>query len=272
MMNSIKMSKIPKVIHYCWFGKQKLSDEVLKCIDSWKRKCPDYEIIRWSEDNYDITNNRYIKQAYEQKKWSFVTDYVRLDVIYKYGGIYLDVDVELIKNLDDLLEYDAFFGFENKDYIATGLGFGAVPKQTIIKDMRDMYNELKFVNNDNSLNQITCPIYNTEIIRKYGFIINGRTQMKNNVCIFSPEYFAPYDYITTQINITNNTYSIHWYNMSWKSIGEKRNIRIIQNIYKKNKILGWMYEYIYYFFKYIREKGLIFTLKKVMNKVKKNEN
>ena len=118
---------IPKIIHYCWFGygpKPKLAE---KCIRSWKKYCPDYQIIEWNENNFDISAcPLYVRQAYEARKWAFVTDYVRLKVIYENGGIYMDTDVELKKNLDNLLPYNAYFGFENYWVIATGLGFGAL--------------------------------------------------------------------------------------------------------------------------------------------------
>lgn len=270
-MNTIEAKEIPKIIHYCWFGKGKLPEEAQKCIESWKRNCPTYQIIEWNEDNYNYQKNKYIKQAYESKKWSFVTDYVRLDVINQYGGIYFDVDVELLKSLDDLLSYNAFFGFENVSYVATGLGFGALPNQKIVEDMLSIYENINFINADGSLNQITCPVYNTQIIKKYGFIINGKTQINENICVLAPEYLAPYNYMTGDLNITNNTYSVHWYNMSWKSVQEKKYIKKIQKVYKRSNVLGWWYEHIYYFLKYVRERGIFFTLKKIINKVKKNE-
>ena len=119
--------KIPKVIHYCWFGGNPKPKLVQKCIHSWKKYCPDYEIIEWNESNFDISScPLYVRQAYDVKKWAFVSDYARLKIIHTCGGIYLDTDVELIKSLDSLLEYNAFFGFEDGKYVATGLGFGAV--------------------------------------------------------------------------------------------------------------------------------------------------
>ena len=117
---------IPKVIHYCWFGHNPKPEQALSCIASWKEKCPDYQIIEWNEDNYDISSAPlYVRQAYQEKKWAFVTDYVRLQVVFENGGIYLDTDVELKKSLNALLGYRAYFGFEDATYINTGLGFGA---------------------------------------------------------------------------------------------------------------------------------------------------
>lgn len=106
---------IPKKIHYCWFGRNPLTESAKKCIESWKKYCPEYEIIEWNENNFDLTENRYAREAYEQKKWAFVSDYARLKIVYEQGGIYMDVDVELIKPLDELTELDGYMGFEKRD-------------------------------------------------------------------------------------------------------------------------------------------------------------
>ena len=121
---------IPKVIHYCWFGKNPLPDDAKKCIESWKKYCPDYEIIEWNESNYDITKNKYMESAYKEKKWAFVSDYARVDVIYQYGGIYLDTDVEVKKSFNDLLDNDSIWGFEEKNFIATST-IGACKKNKL---------------------------------------------------------------------------------------------------------------------------------------------
>ena len=127
---------IPKIIHYCWFGRNPKPELAVKCIKSWKKRCPDYEIIEWNEDNFDISScPLYVRQAYEAKKWAFVSDYVRLKVVYDEGGVYLDTDVELKKGLDALLAYDAYFGFEDGTHVNTGLGFGAVKGAPILKEM-----------------------------------------------------------------------------------------------------------------------------------------
>ena len=115
---------IPKTIHYCWFGRGELSTKAKKCIQSWKKYCPDYEIIEWNEDNFDVNQNEYTKKVYAEKKFAFLSDYARLKIVYEQGGIYLDLDVEIIKPFCDLLDNKAFFGFENNEYVASGLGFG----------------------------------------------------------------------------------------------------------------------------------------------------
>ena len=130
---------IPKKIHYCWFGRGEKPALAKKCIASWKKYCPDYEIIEWNEDNFDINYNAYTKYCYENKKWAFLSDYVRLLVVYEHGGIYYDTDVEALKSFDDLLTYKAYFGFENEEHINTGIGFGAEKEHTVLKSMLEMY-------------------------------------------------------------------------------------------------------------------------------------
>ena len=218
----MKQNNIPKIIHYCWFGKNLYSEDVIKCIESWKKYLPEYEIKKWDESNYDVNKCQFIKEAYEQKKWAFVSDYARLDIIYNYGGIYLDTDVEVIKSFDDLLDNEAFFGFELSTYINSGLGFGAKKKNNIIKENFEYYNNLKFINEDGTLNMINCPSITTNIFKKYGVKLNNKFQVINNVAIYPPEYFCPMSYYTGELNITENTHSIHRYSMSWLDEKTKR--------------------------------------------------
>ena len=136
---------IPKVIHYCWFGKGKYPKIVKQCISSWERYCPDYQLKLWNEENYDINQCDFLKEAYSSKNWAFVSDYARLDIIYHEGGIYLDTDVELVKSLDDLLAYDCFLASDGSAGINTGLGFGAVRNHPTIKSMLDKYENKHFI-------------------------------------------------------------------------------------------------------------------------------
>lgn len=136
---------IPKIIHYCWFGGNPIPSEFQQYIEGWKRMCPDYEIRRWDESNYDVTKNAYMKDAYDAKKWGFVPDYARLDILYQYGGFYLDTDVELVKPLDDLRYNKVCMGMEKSDCVALGLGVGAVPHHPLIKELRDAYESYQFV-------------------------------------------------------------------------------------------------------------------------------
>ncbi len=206
---------IPKKIHYCWFGGNPLPQLALKCIESWKKYCPDYEIIEWNESNYDVHKNKYMSQAYENKKWGFVPDYARLDIIYEHGGIYLDTDVEIIKPLDGLLELEAFAGVEhNSEYVALGLGFGAHSNNPTIKAIRDYYNSLLFVKNG-ELDITPAPKVNNVVLKELGYIYSEDITKCDSLTVFPSEYFCPMDYITGETDITDNTVSIHHYTSSW---------------------------------------------------------
>ncbi len=216
---------IPKKIHYCWFGGNPIPEKDKKCIESWKKFCPDYEIIRWDESNYDIRKNKFISQAYDMKKWAFVSDYARLDIIYNNGGIYLDTDVELVKSLDILLENEAFMGFEKGRVVATGLGFGAIPHQKGIKLLRDSYDNLEFVDSNGkqkSNKDINCPIINSNILIEHGAVMNDKEQIVHGITLYPTEYFCPLDSATGELKCTDKTFSIHWYNMSWLTDFDKK--------------------------------------------------
>lgn len=215
---------IPKTIHYCWFGRTSKPELYYRCRKSWEKHCPDYNIIEWNEDNFDIYSSPlYVQQAYEAKKWAFVTDYVRLKVVYDNGGVYLDTDVELKRNLDRLLKYCAYFGFESKKYINTGLGFGAIRGAAILKDLMRDYSVRKFIGKDGTADLVSCPIINKHVFMEYGLIPNGKTQrLRDNIKIFSPIYFCPLDYNLDRFHYSVRTISIHWFSASWFSEEKKK--------------------------------------------------
>ncbi len=215
------MMKIPKKIHYCWFGTNPIPEEYENYIATWKKYCPDYEIVRWDESNYDYKKHTYMSQAYEAGKYAFVSDYARLDVIYNNGGIYLDTDVEVIKKLDNLLNCEMFCGFEQGNVINTGLGFGAVKGFEVLKKMRDMYDDIAFVKEDGSLNLTACPYYQTEIMKELGFLQDGTHQIINEIQVLPRTCLAPLDYYGVYENFSEYTYTIHHYSASWMK--EKRN-------------------------------------------------
>ena len=229
--------KIPKIIHYCWIGGKPIPEHNRKIMESWKKFCPDYEIKEWNESNYDFTKNRYMREAFENKQWAFAPDYARLDIIYEYGGIYLDTDVELVRPLDDLLNLKGFMGLENeksaggKKSCAPGLGFGAIPRLPIIKELRDCYENLRFINEDGTLNKIAGPTYQTNYLLKKGLVLNNSLQEIDGLTIFPAEYFAPKEYFSGKITLTKNTYSIHHFDASWVNSG----IGLI----RKNKLDSW---------------------------------
>lgn len=200
---------IPKKIHYCWFGRGEKSKLVKKCIESWKRYCPDYEIIEWNEDNFDVECTAYSKLCYINKKWAFLSDYVRLWAVSEYGGIYLDTDVELIKPIDDLLKYDAFFCFEDEKHVASGLGFGAIEHHATVEAMIKEYDSL--VDESKKITIIGCPILNTNALVSLGLQTTGERQVVAGAQILTKEYLNPFEDFTGKLRITENTYSIHWY-------------------------------------------------------------
>lgn len=217
---------IPKKIHYCWFGKNPLPKSVLKCIASWKQYCPDYEIIQWNETNFDVNAIRYTKQAYAEKKWAFVSDYARLKIIYENGGIYLDTDVELVKSLDLLLDYEGFMGFQDSNTVATGLGFGAITGHPVIQSLADDYLEISFLKDDGTMDITPCPDRNTKCLERMGLRADGTMQEIQGIQVFSAEYFSPMDWRTGKIRKTANTFSIHHYRASWLSKEELRWMKI----------------------------------------------
>ncbi len=227
---------IPKTIHYCWFGKNPKPKLAKKCIKSWKKYCPDYKIIEWNEDNFDISSAPlYVRQAYECKKWAFVTDYVRLKIVYEHGGIYLDTDVELIKNIDFLLNHTAYFGFEGTKTIATGLGFGAEKGTPILQDMMADYNDIPFIKPDGSLDTLSCPTRNTSAFLKNGLIQNGAMQtLDGNILILPSTYLCPcVNYLdSTMSNKTESTVSIHHFAASWFSKDDRKKKQKIKNTIK----------------------------------------
>lgn len=206
---------IPKKIHYCWVGGNPLSELAKKCIESWKKYCPDYEIIEWNESNYDFTQNQYMKEAYNSRKWGFVPDYARLDIIYREGGFYFDTDVELLKPLDELLSLDAFCGMEKPGRINFGQGFGAAPHCEIIREMMTIYNDKEFINDYEFLSEHTDPFYMTEFLRTKGLLENNTQQKIDDMTIFPTDYLCPKDMITGIENYTQNTISIHHYDGTW---------------------------------------------------------
>ena len=226
-----KEIKIPKVIHYCWFGRAPLPSRYKEWMKSWKKFCPDYEVVEWNEDNYDVYSNSYMAEAYEARKWGFVPDYARLDIIYRYGGIYLDTDVELVRNLDPLLHQKAFMGFEG-DYVALGLGFGAIAKHHALKGMRDDYDGKHFRTEDGTLNLVASPVHQTKWLKRKGLIADNTFQTVEDINIYPKSYFSPMNICTKRIVETRHTFSIHHFDGSWLNDEEKEKAKVIADFYR----------------------------------------
>ncbi|MFP3410794.1 glycosyltransferase [Bacillus sp. SIMBA_074] len=227
-MGHNEMNKIPKVIHYCWFGKNKKSEFIEKCIESWEKHLPDYEFVEWNEENFDINCNQFVKEAYEEKKWAFVSDYVRLWALYHYGGIYLDTDVEVLKGFDAFLGHDSFSGFEDDITIPTGI-IGAMKNSQAINMFLKYYDNRSFYLENGDLDTTTNVEIITEICSDQGFEANGSYQILNNgMHIYPKEYFCPKEYKTGILKVTKNTYCIHHFNGSWitKDKKFKKEIRL----------------------------------------------
>lgn len=207
---------IPKKIHYCWFGGAEKPKTAKKCIASWKKHCPDYEIVEWNETTFDIARYPYAKWCFDNRKYAFLSDFVRLIAVSEQGGIYFDTDVEVIKPLDPLLSLNAFYGFENDDYVNTGHGFGAQAGHPTTVAMANCYLSLT-QNEKGEFPIVACPQYNTDALLAYGLVKNGQAQTVAGAQIFPKDYFNPFDDPTGRLEKTENTYSIHWYSKSWYS-------------------------------------------------------
>lgn len=218
---------IPKVIHYCWFGGKELPRDVKECIDSWKKIAPEYEIRRWDESNFDVNSHPFMKAAYEQKCWAFVSDYARLKVVYDCGGIYLDTDVELIKSLDELLDNKSYFGIQQIDCnVASGLGFGAEKGNPVIKLMLEEYDNLTF--DRERMEELACPILNTRVIESLGYRYEDKIVKLENTTIYPPEYFDPYSAGDAKNLLNANTISIHHYSATWTPWKQRLKRRIVR--------------------------------------------
>lgn len=205
---------IPKIIHYAWFGDD-MPEQIKRNIDGWHKMCPDYEIKEWNENNYDISKNRYMQEAFEKKKWAFVTDYLRLDVIYNYGGLYLDTDIEVVRKLDDLLFQDGFACCDASLTVNTGSGFGGKPHNMMVKLMRDYYEGVHFVSNNGTIDDTSCNTHQLVVLSQFGYKINDLFQCINGMNIY-PMIFQGANCHRREYAIKENTYWIHYGNMSWK--------------------------------------------------------
>ena len=219
-----------KTIHYCWFGKNPKPKLIIKCIESWKKQCPDYEIKEWNEDNFDINCCDYVREAYEARKWAFVSDYCRFFVLYHYGGIYLDTDVELLKPLDNLNKN--FVGFECQNRVNSGLIRGAVAGDLICQLMLESYSKCHFLKEDGTLDLSTVCDRETNILCSHGMKPNNTLQTIEGTTIYPSEYFNPMDLETGKIMPTNKTVSTHHYAASWVSKNDRMRGKIAKWFYK----------------------------------------
>lgn len=219
---------IPKILHYCWFGHKPKSKLIKKCISSWKKYLPDWEIIEWNEDNYDVYKNNYISEAYKEGRWAFVVDFARFDILNQYGGVFLDADVELLKPLPEvLLSHEAFTGFETESTVAPGLVFASVPGHSMLTEIIREYSTKKYGEKINGRLETIVDIV-TNILERNGLIKNNCIQNVGGVTIYPKEYFCCFDHETQNFSIKEETISIHHYAASWSPWYRKSYYKMIK--------------------------------------------
>ncbi len=224
-----------KYIHYCWFGNNPLPKLAKKCIKSWQKYLPDYEIIKWSEENVDLNECPFIKEAYENKKWAFVADYARTKAMYEYGGIYFDTDMEVTKDITNLLSDETFLGVEDSNLIACGVWYEKHPKSFLSKNMLDFYRSLEHFSSEDYF-EYSIPRIITKVIDDDNFdgTKNEIQKLKNNIKIYPREYFYPLSYDHKNNVFTDNTCMIHYYDATWVPDWEKRELKIFRIFGRKN--------------------------------------
>lgn len=193
-----------------------------RCIDTWREKCPDYEIVRWDESNYDIGRYLYTKQAYEAGRWGFIPDIARLEILYQYGGFYLDTDVELLKSLDAMRYQPGFCAREEWGHVNFGGGSGCCKGLNTVGEILDFRKDIPFILPNGALNTEASGYYETTPLMSKGLVIENRTQLIEDMTVYASEFFHPYNYISGTENITENTVSIHYFSGSW--LGEEGQI------------------------------------------------
>lgn len=227
---------IPRIIHYCWFGRTAKPDLVNNCIKSWRKICKDFRIVEWNENNFDVQHAPlYVREAYSAKKWAFVSDYVRLHVLTKYGGIYLDTDVELLRPLTSFLSHRAFAGFEDDNRVAAGI-MGCEKNYPFFENLLRSYNQRHFYRADGSMDLMTNVVVFTEKCSDIGMVLNNSYQVVDGFALYPKEFFYPLDYGTGRMRKTDNTIAIHWYAASWQE--EKDRIKF-EKERKLRRVFGY---------------------------------
>lgn len=256
----IKEATIPKTIHYCWFGGNPLGPDEMACIESWKKYLPGYEIKLWNENNWDVDCCDYVREAYSAKKWAFVSDYARLDIINRYGGIYFDTDVEVVNAIDDILEHGPFLGMETMGLdgglgtVNPGLGFASCPNDPLLDEVLAEYAGEHFIKSDGSYNEKTIVDRTTEIVNRCARIFPDGFWHANGFTVYPVEYFNPKDYLTGSIVLTDNTRCIHHFSMSWFTPRRKYKHKVYLSLLSKG-VPGRIANYIAVFFATVKFKS-----------------
>ena len=212
---------IPKIIHYCWFGSKELPEVEKRCFETWKKILPDYKIILWNEDNSDLNSCDYVKQAYEHKKYAFVSDYIRIKALCEYGGIYLDTDVEVLKSFDSLMNHKGFLGFENRTTVGTAV-MACEAQSDFAKEMVEFYKSHPFVDSNGNQNLTTNVTILNQILERKGMERKNREQIVDGIYILEREYLFPKKVSETEYNTTENTITIHKMSATWLTDRQKK--------------------------------------------------
>lgn len=239
------MEKIPHVINYVWFGGGKHTALQKKCMKSWKKFCPDYDIIRWDETNFDVSSAPlYVRQAYEAKKWAFVSDYARIKILYENGGLYFDTDTEIIKDISHLVENNAFLAFENDNMVTTGVS-GCCRGDKIYGELLESYDNRDFYDKNGNMNTIVTGEYTTEVFLRHGLKTGGKEQMVENWKIYPFSFFYPIKVINSNTYYTDDTCIVHWFEGTWFPEEYKRARRHDKNplikLFRKSPIAKYYY-------------------------------
>ena len=231
---------IPKVIHYCWFGRNELPPLAKKCIESWKKYCPDYIIKEWNEDNFDLNLYPYVREAYDKRKFAFVTDVVRLYALYHEGGIYMDTDVEVLKSLDRFLVHHAFSGFEDELFVPTGI-MASEKGGKWAKENLAYYDNRHFLSDDGVMDLTTNVVTITNYMLPLGLKQNNTYQDFPNLITFYPkDYFCPKSYVDGNIYLTDNTYTIHHFAGSWITRTDRLKAKAFKAVADSPFLSCWM--------------------------------
>ena len=218
---------IPKIIHFCWFGHNPYPDKVKRCIQSWKKVLPEYKIVCWNEDNFDVNICQFTREAYKKEKYAFVSDYARLYVLNKYGGIYLDVDVEVIKSFDNVLDNRLIIALEENGDI-TGAFLASEKNQSFFQELLQIYDRMSFIKKDGSLNMTVNNIWMQKQLKRYGYIKSNRRQhLSDGIEVFPDDYFHAKSLVSGKLRITSKTYCIHHHTTLWVS-NKTRMIKFIR--------------------------------------------
>ena len=235
---------VPKIIHYCWFGNGEIPKKEMECISSWQESFPGYEFKFWNEENFDYSSCNFARQAYEEKKYAFVSDYARAKLLYEYGGLYLDTDVKILKSFTDLLyKYDGLLGFERKAFIGTAV-IACKPRNESIGKLLEYYEKHNFIQKDGSFDNIANVSIITDILRDSGLVLGGKEQIVGPFLVTQRELFYPKKISENSFKITSETRAVHMCSNSWLSERERKRgnnifwIKIVRPLLRKFREVG----------------------------------